>query len=107
MCQTLRICLFATDMEPTVEELSMYEFHLQTEVRGPLMSIGPTNNHQRKNLPDPEQFPVYSVPADPTFYLDKRNYKPVRCTPWELGTASFCMRNRAPRATSQPVVRVS
>jgi hypothetical protein len=35
------------------------------------------NKHRRKNLPDPELFPVHSVPADPTYYLDRSKYKPA------------------------------
>ena len=73
--------------EPTPEEIAMYEFHLQTEVRGPPI-YSPTlpkptvnwstlNKHKRKNLPDPEMFPVHFVPADPTYYTDRTKYKPA------------------------------
>ena len=80
--------LFAnTDMEPTVEERSMYEFHLQTEVRGPPI-YSPTmprptvnwtnlNKHRRKNLPDPELFPISSAPEDPAYYTNMAMYKPA------------------------------
>ena len=83
------IWLFAdTDMEPSVEEQAMYEFHLQKEVRGlPIYSPNlprPTvnwinlNKHRRKNLPDPELFPISSVPEDPTYYYNNvAMYKPV------------------------------
>ena len=85
--EMMGLWLYADNMEPTVEELAMYEFHLQKEVRGPPI-YSPTlprptlnwtnlNKHRRKNLPDPEQFPVHSVPLDPTYYLDKTKYKPV------------------------------
>jgi hypothetical protein len=80
------IWLFAYSEEPSVEEKAMYEFHIQQEVRPPpIFSPNlprPTvnwtnlNKHCRKNLPDPELFPVYSVPADPTYYLYRSKYKP-------------------------------
>ena len=35
------------------------------------------NKHRRKNLPDPQLFPVSSVPADPTYYTDTARYKPA------------------------------
>merc|ERR1719318_912348 len=80
--------LFADMMEePTQEENAMYEFHLQLQVRPPpiyspnlpkpTVNWTTLNKHKRKNLPDPEIFPVQSVPTDPNFYLDLTKYKTV------------------------------
>jgi len=68
-------------VEPTeVEELS-YDVHLQQSVRPPVIHSPPfyrptvnwsrLNKHHLKNLPEPEFFPVSSVPADPEFYSVK------------------------------------
>jgi hypothetical protein len=81
------IWLFADTEEPTVEEKAMYEYHIQLDVRPPPI-FSPNlpqpkvnwtnlNKHRRKNLPDPELFPVHSVPANPTYYLDRSKYKPA------------------------------
>ena len=78
--------LFADqDKEPTAEETAMYEFHLQLQVRPPpiyspnlpkpTVNWATLNKHKRKNLPDPEIFPIQSVPIDPNFYLDPTKYK--------------------------------
>ena len=34
------------------------------------------NKHRRKNLPDPELFPISSVPEDPAYYTNMAMYKP-------------------------------
>ena len=81
------IWLLANQEEPTQEEITMYEFHLQKQVRGPPIYSPnlprPTvnwtnlNKHRRKNLPDPEMFPIHSVPQDASYYSDVAMYKPV------------------------------
>ena len=65
----------------------MYEFHLNKQIRPPpiyspnlprpTVNWANLNKHRRKNLPDPELFPVHFVPADPTFYTDRTKYKPA------------------------------
>ena len=81
------IWLFADTEEPTQEEMAMYEFHIQQQVRPPpiyspnvprpSVNWNTLNKHRRKNLPDPDLFPVQSVPADPNYYLDGSRYKPA------------------------------
>merc|ERR1719318_950651 len=110
--EMMGLWLFADLMnEPTKEESAMYEFHLQLQVRPPpifspnlpkpTVNWTTLNKHKRKNLPDPEMFPVQSVPADPTFYTDATKYKtadhhrshdysgpiPLRITKEECGCA--------------------
>ena len=73
-------------MELTQEEIAMCEFHLQKEVRDPpiyspnlprpTVNWNTLNKHKRKNLPDPDIFPILSVPSDPNLYLDGTKYKP-------------------------------
>ena len=79
------IWLLANMEEPTQEEIAMYEFHLQKQVRGPpiyspnlprpTVNWTTLNKHRRKNLPDPEMFPMHSVPQDPSYYIDTAMYK--------------------------------
>ena len=81
------IWLYADNQEPTQEETAMYEFHIQKQVRHPpifspnlprpTVNWSTLNKHKRKNLPDPERFPIKSVPADPNFYKDVTKYKPA------------------------------
>ena len=69
------IWLYADNMELTQEEIAMCEFHLQKEVRDPpiyspnlprpTVNWNTLNMHKRKNLPDPDIFPILSVPSDP------------------------------------------
>ena len=85
--ELMGIWLFASDTDLTQEEITMYEFHLQKEVRGPPIYSPnlprPTvnwtnlNKHRRKNLPDPELFPISSAPEDPTYYTNVAMYKPA------------------------------
>ena len=77
--------MFAQD--PTEEEMVQYDRHLEQELRPAPISSPPLrrpyvnwsnlNKHRRKNLPDPQLFPVSSVPADPSFYTDTARYKPA------------------------------
>merc|ERR1719318_1112367 len=110
--EMMGLWLFADqDKEPTAEETAMYEFHLQLQVRPPpiyspnlpkpTVNWTTLNKHKRKNLPDPEIFPIQSVPIDPNFYLDLTKYKtaehhrthdytgtiPLRITKEECGCA--------------------
>ena len=72
---------------PTEEEIVQYDRHLEKELhpppiyspplRRPYVNWTTLNKHRRKNLPDPELFPLYSVPADPTYYTDITKYKPA------------------------------
>ena len=43
----------------------------------PTVNWNTLNKHKRKNLPDPEIFPIHCVPADPNFYQDATKYKPA------------------------------
>ena len=71
---------------PTDEETVQYDRLLENELRPPPIHSPPLrrpyvnwttlNKHRRKNLPDPQLFPVYSVPVDPSFYTDTTKYKP-------------------------------
>jgi hypothetical protein len=64
--------------EPTVEEMVMYEFHLQLQIRPPPIYSPPMpkprvnwsklNKWQIKNLPEPDSFPILSCPQDPAYY---------------------------------------
>ena len=77
--------MFAQD--PTEEEMVQYDRHLEQELRPAPISSPPLrrpyvnwtnlNKHRRKNLPDPQLFPVSSVPVDPTYYMDTARYKPA------------------------------
>ena len=77
--------MFAED--PTEEEMTQYDRHLVQELRPPpihsphlrrpYVNWTTLNKHRRKNLPDPQLFPLYSVPAVPTFYTDRDKYKPA------------------------------
>ena len=72
---------------PTEEETVQYDRLLENELRPPPIHSPPLrrpyvnwttlNKHRRKNLPDPQLFPVYSVPVDPSFYTDTTKYKPA------------------------------
>ena len=85
--EMMGIWLYASDIEPTQEETSMFEFHLQKQIRGPPIYSPnlpkPTvnwtnlNKHRRKNLPDPELFPISTAPEDPTYYTNVAMYKPA------------------------------
>ena len=85
--ERMGIWLYADNMESNQEEITMCEFYLQKEVRGPpiytLNLPRPTENwtnlnkHSRKNLPGPILFPISSVPQDPTYYSNVATYNPV------------------------------
>ena len=74
--EMMGLWLFADkDVEPTKEEMAMYEYSLQLQVRPPpifspnlprpTVNWNTLNMHKRKNLPDPDIFPILSVPSDP------------------------------------------
>lgn len=74
--ELLGIWLFT--MEPTKEELLMYEDHIRLQIRPPPIYSPPMpkprvnwaklNKFQLKNLPEPASFPVLSCPEDPAYY---------------------------------------
>ena len=101
--EMMGIWLYADSMEPTQEEMAMYEFHLQLQIRPPHICSPPMpkprvnwsklNKFQLKNLPEPDSFPIRSCPQDPAYYTttyEKRYNHPcvghancgcVRCDP--------------------------
>ena len=73
------MCVFHGD--PTEAEIQKYDKFLADQLRPPpiyspsfpkpYVNWTNLNKHRRKNLPDPELFPVHLAPEDPDFYTNK------------------------------------